>query len=257
MNTVTRTKPRTRLHRHQATPAGHLGQRRLRRRSAPRCRSSARRWPRPPTCAPASACSTSPPATATPRSPPRAASPRSPRPTTCRPCSTRAARAPRAEGLPMQFQRRRRRGTALRRRQLRRRAVDLRRDVHARPRAAPRSEMLRVLRPGGRIGAGELDAGRLHRPPVQGDRRARAAAGRACSRPRCGAPSRTSSSCSARRPRRSAASAGTSTSATARPAHWVQVFRDFYGPTHKAFAALDAAGSAGARARHHRAARRS
>jgi SAM-dependent methyltransferase len=24
------------------------------------------------------------------------------------------------------------------------------------------------------------------------------------------------------------------------PAHWVQVFRDFYGPTHKAFAALDA-----------------
>ena len=26
------------------------------------------------------------------------------------------------------------------------------------------------------------------------------------------------------------------------PAHWVQVFRDFYGPTHKAFAALDAKG---------------
>jgi SAM-dependent methyltransferase len=26
------------------------------------------------------------------------------------------------------------------------------------------------------------------------------------------------------------------------PAHWVQVFRDFYGPTHKAFAALDSAG---------------
>jgi SAM-dependent methyltransferase len=25
------------------------------------------------------------------------------------------------------------------------------------------------------------------------------------------------------------------------PAHWIQVFRDFYGPTHKAFAALDAA----------------
>jgi hypothetical protein len=24
-------------------------------------------------------------------------------------------------------------------------------------------------------------------------------------------------------------------------AHWIQVFRDFYGPTHKAFAALDAA----------------
>ncbi len=26
------------------------------------------------------------------------------------------------------------------------------------------------------------------------------------------------------------------------PAHWLQMFRDFYGPTHKAFAALDAAG---------------
>jgi SAM-dependent methyltransferase len=26
------------------------------------------------------------------------------------------------------------------------------------------------------------------------------------------------------------------------PAHWLQVFRDFYGPTHKAFAALDATG---------------
>jgi ubiquinone/menaquinone biosynthesis C-methylase UbiE len=26
------------------------------------------------------------------------------------------------------------------------------------------------------------------------------------------------------------------------PAHWLQVFREFYGPTHKAFAALDAAG---------------
>jgi SAM-dependent methyltransferase len=26
------------------------------------------------------------------------------------------------------------------------------------------------------------------------------------------------------------------------PAHWVQVFRDYYGPTHKAFAALDSAG---------------
>ena len=24
------------------------------------------------------------------------------------------------------------------------------------------------------------------------------------------------------------------------PAHWMQVFRDYYGPTHKAFAALDA-----------------
>lgn len=26
------------------------------------------------------------------------------------------------------------------------------------------------------------------------------------------------------------------------PAHWIQIFRDYYGPTHKAFAALDASG---------------
>ena len=26
------------------------------------------------------------------------------------------------------------------------------------------------------------------------------------------------------------------------PAHWLQVFREYYGPTHKAFAALDADG---------------
>jgi hypothetical protein len=28
-------------------------------------------------------------------------------------------------------------------------------------------------------------------------------------------------------------------------AHWLQMFRDFYGPTHKAFLALDAAGQKG------------
>lgn len=28
------------------------------------------------------------------------------------------------------------------------------------------------------------------------------------------------------------------------PAHWIQIFRDFYGPTHKAFAALDSDGQA-------------
>jgi len=28
-------------------------------------------------------------------------------------------------------------------------------------------------------------------------------------------------------------------------AHWLQVFRDYYGPTHKAFSALDSAGQDG------------
>jgi hypothetical protein len=35
--------------------------------------------------------------------------------------------------------------------------------------------------------------------------------------------------------------AGISAFVTARR-HWIQIFRDYYGPTHKAFAALDAAG---------------
>ena len=101
-------------------------------------------------------------------------------------------------------------------------------------RAAPR----RPHRPG------QLDARGLHRPAVQGHRRARAAAGGAASRRRCGAPRRTSSSCSAR----SAASIRCERRhfnfRYRSAAHWLQVFRDFYGPTHKAFAALDAAGQA-------------
>ena len=47
-----------------------------------------------------------------------------------------------------------------------------------------------------------------------------------------------------RRPGRaaSAASGGIFNFRYRSAAHWVQVFRDFYGPTHKAFAALDARG---------------
>ena len=39
------------------------------------------------------------------------------------------------------------------------------------------------------------------------------------------------------------------------PAHWLEVFRTWYGPIHRAFLALAARGAAGARARSHRAAR--
>ena len=38
-------------------------------------------------------------------------------------------------------------------------------------------------------------------------------------------------------------------------AHWIRVFRDYYGPTHKAFAALDTGAQDAARDRHHGAAR--
>ena len=126
----------------------------------------------------------------------------------------RAARA--AEGLPVQFQVADAEALPFADAQLRRRAVDLRRDVRARPRRSAASEMLRVLRPRRPHRPGELDAGGLHRPPVQGDRRARAAAGRAAVARAVGhrgAPGR-----AVRRAGRAhrAASAATSTSATAR-----------------------------------------
>ena len=134
----------------------------------------------------------------------------------------------------------RRRGPAVRRRQLRRRAVDLWRDVRAGPCAHGQRDAARGARRRAHRN-GELDARRLHRPLVQGDRRARAAAGRAAARPRCGARSRTWSSCSAATPRTSAASGKHFNFRYRSAAHWLQVFRDYYGPTHKAFAALDAA----------------
>ena len=102
------------------------------------------------------------------------------------------------------------------------------------------SEMMRVLRPGGRLGMAnwtpEGFIGRLfkvigaHVPPPAGLKSPAlwgtephlaelfgAGAGIRCERRRFNFRYRSA-------------------------AHWVQVFRDFYGPTHKAFAALDAAG---------------
>ena len=64
--------------------------------------------------------------------------------------------------------------------------------------------------------AGQLDTGGLHRPACSRSSARMCRRPPACNRLRCGAPSRTSSSCSAARPRRSAASAGSSISATAR-----------------------------------------
>ena len=82
-----------------------------------------------------------------------------------------------AEGLADRIQGGRCRGLAVRRRQLRHRGLDLRRDVHAQPgqgrrRAAARLQVRRPDRPR------ELDAGRLHRPGVQDARQVSAASGR-------------------------------------------------------------------------------
>ena len=82
-----------------------------------------------------------------------------------------------AERLDDRLPRGRRRGPALRRRSLRRRAVDLRRDVHARTRSSAAAELLRVCRPG-----------RPHRPRQLDARRASSAScsrrsARTCRRP--------------------------------------------------------------------------
>ena len=103
-------------------------------------------------------------------------------------------------------------------------------------------EMLRVVRAGGRIGLAnwtpEGFIGRLfkmigaHVPPPAGREVARAVGHR-------GAPARAvrrAASASMRCERRHFNFRYRSA------AHWSQVFRDYYGPTHKAFAALDAAG---------------
>ena len=105
-----------------------------------------------------------------------------------------------------------------------------------------REEMLRVVRHGGRIGLAnwtpEGFIGQLFR--VIGT--LRAAARRACSRRRCGARSRTSSSSSARKRSDIRCVRRNFDFRYESAAHWVQIFRDYYGPTLKAFAALDATG---------------
>lgn len=104
-------------------------------------------------------------------------------------------------------------------------------------------EMMRVLRPGGRIGLAawtpEGFIGRLFKlvgayvPPPEGVKSpvlwgAEAHAGRLLG------PSAAHIRCERR----------TFNFRYASAAHWLQVFRDFYGPTHKAFLALDAKGAA-------------
>ena len=144
---------RPRSCRHQDEAAGRLVLRRLRR-----CRHHAadrRRGPvrgARPACRPAR-CSTSPPATATPRSPPRGAGARSPPPTTCRRCSSAAARAPRPKAWRSSSARPTPRRCRSPTRQLRRGALDLRRDVHAGPGQGRRRAAARVQAAAARSGS--------------------------------------------------------------------------------------------------------
>ena len=184
--------------------------------SARRCRSSARRWPRPPTCAAASASSTSLPATATPRSRRRGASPTSPRPTTCPRCSTRAAARAAGRRPGDDVPGRRRRGRC--------RSPTASFDVvlstfgamFAPDHAAHRRRDAARAAPGRPARHGQLDARRLHRPAVQAASAGTCRRPPGCSRRPPGAPRRTARRCSARSPAAMRCERRTSTSATAR-----------------------------------------
>ena len=198
---------------------------------------------KPSTFARASACSTWPPATATPRWRRRAASRRVTSTDYVPALLERGRRRAEAEGLDVTFE------VA---------------DAEALPypaasfdvvlstfgvmfapdheRAA--SEMMRVCRPGGRIGLASLDARGLPRSAASGrwprhvpagpGRAVAAAVGHRGSHPGAVSPDAATIE----------HTVGTSRSGIESPEHWVDVFRTFYGPVHKAFAALDADGQA-------------
>ena len=118
------------------------------------------------------------------------------------------------------------------------------------PGARRRAELLRVCRPGGRIGLANWTPEGFIGQLFKHARQARAAAGRrqvagALGQPRPWIEELFGGSARGHRRARRAASS----SATARPAHFIDVFRTWYGPVHKAFVALDAgrAGGAGRR----------
>ena len=196
--------------------------------SAPRCRSSARACARRSTCAATSASSMSPPATAMPRSPPPAASPTSCRPTMSPRCSSAAPSAPRpsacrspsrqadAEALPFD---------------------DASFDVvlstfgvmFTPDQEQAASELLRVCRPGGKIGLANWTPdgfiGQLfktigkHVPPAPGVTLAGAVGQQGASREPV-RPERLD-------PRRTS---GTFVFRYRSPEHWLEIFRDLLRP---------------------------
>ena len=205
--------------------------------SAPPCRSSARRCARPSICARASASSTSPPATATQRSPRRGASPTSCRRTTSARCSTAGALRAAADRLPVTFQEADAEALPF---------PDASFDVvlstfgvmFAPNQQQAASELIRVCRPGGKIGLANWTPDGFIGQAVQDHRQVRSAgAGREVA----GAVGQQGASrCPVRPPRRaSRRRAGPSPSATGRPEHWLEIFRTYYGPVLKAFAAID------------------
>ena len=163
-------------------------------------------------------------------------------------------RTRRSRRLDIEFPRSRRGSAAVCGWQLRRRRLDLRRDVHARPgarrrRAGSRLQARRQDRPC------QLDAGRLHRPAVQDNRQARAAAGRRQIAGAVGHARADRPSCSDRMRRRSSRAHRHFVFRYRSPEHWLEIFRTYYGPVLKTFAALAASGTDGPRDRPHESGR--
>ena len=157
----------------------------------------------------------------------------------------RGAERARAERLDVKFQVADAEALPFRRRELRRRAVHVRRDVRARSRDGR-------LRDGARLPSRrahrprQLDARRLHRPDVQGAGHATCRRLPACSRRRCGAWKRHLESLFGDARPRSSRRRACFNFRYRSAAHFIDVFRTWYGPVHKAFAAL--AGRQGRRA---------
>ena len=135
----------------------------------------------------------------------------------------------------------RRRGPPVRRRVVRRRPLDLRRHVRARP-GAGRERAPARRRAGRQDRPRQLDARGLHRAALRGGERLRAAAGGPALADGVGHARPGWSSSSARTPPTSGRRGRTYTFRYRSAEHWIEFFRTYYGPTHKAFAALDAAG---------------
>ena len=130
--------------------------------------------------------------------------------------------------------------------ELRRRDLDLRRDVRPRPgadrrRAAARGQTRRPDRDG------QLDPRRRRRRDVHDDRQARAAAARASTRRCSGAPRSGCGSCSATASPTCGSSAESRARRSARADHYLEFFRTYFGPIKMAFERVGADGEAGAR----------
>ena len=143
-----------------------------------------------------------------------------------------------ADRLPIRFQVADAEALPFRRRIFRRRAVVVRRDVHAQPRARGRRTAA-CLPPRRKDRPGQLDARRLHRQAVRRHRPPRAAAPgahAAVALGRGGLPGQAVSRFGVRHPHHAARFRLPLPSAQ----HWIDVFRTWYGPVHKAFAGLPA-----------------